>query len=86
MLKNYMEISTEEVLKDLLKSHELKCSCERCIEDIKAIALNNLKPMYVVTEKGMLYSKIEDMNIQSKADVISALMMAIEKVEEKPNH
>ncbi len=86
MLKNYMEILSEEVLKDLLKKHELKCSCERCMEDIKAIALNNLKPMYVVTEKGILYSRLEDMGIQFKADIISALMMAIGKVEKHPNH
>lgn len=86
MVKNYMEIVVDDVLPTVLKEHELKCGCERCVEDIKAITLNNLKPTYVASDKGIVYGKLNEMGIQFKADVISAIMMAIKKVEERPSH
>lgn len=86
MLKNYMEIVVDEVFPSVIEEHELKCDCERCIADIKALTLNDLKPMYVVSEKGVLYTKLNELSNQFKADVWTSLMRAIEKVEKKPSH
>lgn len=86
MVQNYMEIVLDDVLKDVLKQYKLKCSCERCLEDIKAITLNNLKPIYVASDKGILYTKLNDLSVQFKADVICQIMGAIKTVEEKPRH
>ena len=85
MLKNYMEIVVHDMLQ-YTKREELECQCEICIEDIKAIALNNLKPMYVVTEKGILYSKLNEFSAQFKTDVIREITIAIEKVRKNPRH
>lgn len=86
MLKNYMEIVVDDVLSDILRKQDLECECEVCINDIKAITLNNLRPMYVSTNKGILYSKLNEFSLQSKADVINEITMAIEKVKGNPRH
>lgn len=86
MLKNYMEIAVEMVLNDILKEKELKCRCEKCLNDIKAIALNNLKPMYVVSDEGVLFTKLHELSIQFKADIIRELAMAIKMVGDNPRH
>ena len=86
MLKNYMEIVVDDTLKEMLKTKDLKCDCDRCILDIKAMTLNNLKPTYIVSDKGILYTKLNEFNSQFRTDVIRELMKAIEVVEENPNH
>ena len=86
MMKNYMEIIVGDVLEDMLTKRELKCDCERCVEDIKAITLNSLKPMYVVSDKGIVYNMLSEMDIQFRADVIRQITIAIGKVENTPRH
>lgn len=85
-LKNYMEIAVEHVLPNLLKAFPSFCTCKHCMMDVKAMALNQLKPHYVVTEKGEMYTKVREMNIQFEADVMKALIDAITKVAQNPRH
>ena len=86
MVKNYMEVLVEEHLSDVIKEEEHIKDCKKCQEDIQAIALSNLKPMYVVTEKGNLYAKLNEFSLQFKSDVLRELVRALEKVSEKPQH
>lgn len=86
MLKNYMEIVVEDILPSVLVEEELECKCERCKEDIMAITLNNLKPMYVATNKGVVYSQLNQFSGQFNADVIREITIAIEKVKGDPRH
>ncbi|SKC72177.1 late competence development ComFB family protein [Maledivibacter halophilus] len=86
LLKNYMEIAVDHVLPNLLRAFDDVCTCKKCKLDMKAIALNNLKPHYVVTEKGELYSKVEEMSGQFETDVMKALIDAIDIVSKNPRH
>ncbi|MFT9493641.1 late competence development ComFB family protein [Anaerosolibacter sp.] len=86
MLKNYMEIVVDHVLPSILKVFPDTCKCQQCLDDIRAIALNHLKPHYVVTEKGEIYSRINEMNIQFETDVMKALIDAIAIVSKNPRH
>jgi competence protein ComFB len=86
MLKNYMEIVVDHVLPSILKAFPDLCKCQQCLDDIRAIALNHLKPHYVVTEKGEIYSRINEMNIQFETDVMKALIDAIAIVSKNPRH
>src|SRR5690554_1052757 len=86
MLKNYMEDIVDEVLPGVLKEYKNICKCEKCLEDIKAITLNELKPKYVVTNEGVVYTKLKELNCQSRTDVLTKLIMAIEKVSKSPRH
>ncbi len=88
MLKNYMEVIVDHILISLLGDPEYAeiCQCEHCIDDIKAIALNSLKPKYIGTTSGMLYNKIQKLRVQYDVDATAALVKAIETVIENPRH
>ena len=85
-IHNFMEVAVEKLLPSLLKSYPKVCTCDRCMSDIKAIALNNLKPKYVSTEKGELYSKVDGMSNQFEVDIEKEIVKAIEIVKENPRH
>lgn len=86
MIKNYMELVVDHTLPSVLEEYKDVCQCPRCIEDIKALTLNNLKPLYVVTEKGEVYVKINELMTQFQADVIQEIVPAIEMVSKNPRH
>ncbi|MBV1821364.1 late competence development ComFB family protein, partial [Coprococcus sp. MSK.21.13] len=52
MIKNYMEVIVDDLFPTIVDEYMDICKCDKCIDDIKAIALNNLEPIYVVSEKG----------------------------------
>ncbi len=84
-IKNYMEEIVFNLMKDVLEDINM-CTCEKCILDIAAIALNDLPPKYIVTEKGELYSKINALKQQFEVDVIAAITKAAVLVKRKPRH
>lgn len=84
-LKNYMEDIVSHKLEDLLKLMNL-CKCEKCRLDIMAIALNDLPPKYVVTDKGELYIKIRELEQQFEVDVETAIVKAAMFVSKNPKH
>lgn len=84
-IKNYMEEvvfnSMDEILIDINM-----CKCKKCKLDIAAIALNDLPSKYTVTEKGILYSKIDSLQQQFEVDIISAITRAAIIVKRNPRH
>lgn len=85
-LRNYMEVSVMHALPSVLKSFPYACDCERCQMDIIAYALNHLQPKYVITDKGELFLKVNELRIQYEADIFKALIDAINVVSESPRH
>ncbi|MEG6615600.1 late competence development ComFB family protein [Peptococcaceae bacterium 1198_IL3148] len=90
MLKNYTEIATLQLLDYVLdnykKTHPNLCDCERCRQDIMAIALNHLPPHYVVTDTGKVITQISFDHFGGKAQVISQIVNAVEIVMNNPRH
>lgn len=86
MVRNYMEEIVDEVLPTVLSQYESICKCEKCVNDIKALTLNNLKPLYVVREKGIIYSKMKKLQQQFSVDVINEITQSIEIVSKNPEH
>ncbi|MGN1423833.1 MAG: late competence development ComFB family protein [Oscillospiraceae bacterium] len=84
-LVNMMERFVDERLEDLLRSEDC-CKCERCIEDMKAIALNKLPAKYVSTHNGELFSKLDSTIRQNTVDLNFAVASAIEAVANNPSH
>ncbi|HPZ04851.1 MAG TPA: late competence development ComFB family protein [Clostridiales bacterium] len=84
-IKNYMEEIVFGQMKEVLADINM-CTCEKCLLDIAAIALNDLPPKYVVTEKGELYSKINTLRQQFEVDVVSAITKAAVLVKRRPRH
>lgn len=85
-LYNLMEEVVFDVIDDLLKKDVNICSCKKCRLDIAAITLNNLPPKYIVTGKGKLFERANNMNYQFKADVTKEVIKAMKIVSKKPKH
>lgn len=62
------------------------CGCNICRIDVKAYALNNIKPHYVVTHKGNLFARLNATSPQAKADILQAIAKGIEVVRKHPRH
>ncbi len=86
LIKNYMEEAVQNTMDEILAHREDICKCERCLMDIKALALNHLPPKYVVTRKGYVYTKVNELINQFRADITVAVTRAIRVVREKPRH
>ncbi|NLM74705.1 MAG: late competence development ComFB family protein [Clostridiaceae bacterium] len=84
-MKNYMEEIVLHTMEEILPDINV-CQCERCKFDIAAKALNDLPPKYVVTPKGEVYSKINNLRSQFEVDIISAITKAAILVKRNPSH
>lgn len=86
LFKNYMEEVVDSTMEEILAYNEDTCKCDRCKLDIKALALNHLPPKYVVTDIGYVYTRINELESQFKADVAVAVTNAIKVVRKNPRH
>ena len=84
--KNYMEDAVVEELNGVLDELGGFCKCEVCREDMVAWVLNRLPAKYVVTTLGHVYTKMNQIKVQAKADIVVQLMQAAKVVKEKPRH
>jgi competence protein ComFB len=83
---NYMEDIVRDSLDSLLAERQDICKCEKCRLDMSAWALNRLPPKYVVSNKGRVFTKLQEVQVQFKADVIRELLAAIANVSKNPQH
>ena len=82
---NVMENFVGERIEAMLEGEEC-CKCERCVDDMKAIALNKLPAKYVSTHNGELFSKLDAMIRQNAVDINIAVAAAIDAVSKRPSH
>lgn len=85
LLKNVMEDLVKEEYRQISKELDC-CTCEHCTSDILAYALNQLPPKYVVTEKGVLFSKMAQFDTGFKMEVIKHLAEGARRVNANPRH
>ena len=83
--ENMMDAFVEEELQ-VIKDSLGCCTCEQCLNDIAAYALNQLPPRYVVTSIGGAISKADTMRIQHLTDVRTALLQGAQIVKASPRH
>jgi competence protein ComFB len=84
-LKNYTEDAVDFFMDRWFEQADV-CHCEICRLDVMAIMLNNLKPKYVVTEKGALYAQLDDFDPQYKIDFMTIMSQAAKIVKNGPRH
>ncbi|MGN0687471.1 MAG: late competence development ComFB family protein [Oscillospiraceae bacterium] len=82
---NVMEAFVSERLDEMLKS-ESCCKCERCLDDMRAIALNKLPAKYVSSHNGELFSKLDSLIRQNSVDINIAIAAAVDAVSKRPSH
>jgi competence protein ComFB len=85
-IKNYMEdVVLKNIDEQCAKRNDV-CKCDRCRLDTYAFSLNHLPAIYVVTEKGAIYTKLKEMEFQFAADVTREVFKAIEFVKANKRH
>lgn len=89
-INNLENILEEIVFKELYlmiqDSHFKVCKCNICIQDIAAIVLNTMTPMYENSEKYLPNEKKDDQYSKITENVRNSLNSAIDKVIEAPHH
>ena len=82
---NVMQALVEEKAPKYIKMFGL-CECPRCVIDVKALALNNLPPKYVVMPQGEVIPRITVYEGRYSAAVTAQLLRACKTVMENPRH
>lgn len=85
-LVNFMEEIVKKTLEDLLEdpSYQSLNLDDKARMDILAYALNHLPPRYAVTEKGLVFTRLNEMKQQFTTDIIVELSKAIKLVQANP--
>jgi competence protein ComFB len=82
-----MEGAVEQAVEAVISEQKKKfCTCNRCLKDITALALNSLPPRYVVTEIGDAVTNVDLDSFQGRANIIMAVYKAIDVVNSHPRH
>ncbi|AFK86953.1 MULTISPECIES: late competence development ComFB family protein [Thermoanaerobacterium] len=84
-LKNFMEEAVKDVIDNVLKDLDV-CKCDKCKLDIMALTLNNLPPKYYDTEKGEVYTKVNELKRQFEVDIISQITRSAFYVNQHRRH
>lgn len=85
VLRNLAEDVMKTKVPVIMKSFNM-CTCQDCVYDVLALALNHIKPLYTVTEKGQLFQKLASYELQYGTDLVSEITKACIKVKINPNH
>jgi competence protein ComFB len=84
IIYNVMESLVMEKLDITLQKMNC-CKCDRCRDDIVALALNGLKPMYIVATKEEIENKKQEFN-KFGLEVTTAVLKAVLSVRRNPRH
>ncbi len=77
VLKTLDEMLSEPSYSDFKPSEKEKL-------DVMAITLNRVPPRYIVSDRGHLFSRVEELRQQFKTDLLVELTRAIEQVRKNP--
>ncbi len=83
-LVNYMEELADNYLSDVLAEYKGVRFSEASREDIKALALNRLWPMYTTSDAGRTFLKKVIVEDRIEKDIVRELKLAIDKVRQNP--
>ena len=83
-VSNFMEELAEDILKDLLSQEKKTRFSKNAVQDIKALALNRLWPMYMTTATGRDFLKKVVVEDRIEQDIVRELKAAINIVRSNP--
>lgn len=84
-VRNIMEEIVYEKMDKVVNSLEC-CTCEKCRADIAAYVLNHVAPRYVASEKGELFSKVQEMTQNNETEIVMKIVSAAEIIKGSPRH
>ena len=83
-MTNFMEELADDLLDSLLPEYKESRFSPNAIQDIKALALNRLWPMYTTTDSGKTFLRKVIQEDKVEKDVIRELRAAIDIVKSNP--
>lgn len=84
-IENVMEVIVRDVLKSNLKQLKLSCTCERCLDDVLAHALNHLPPRYIVNQKHQPYVRVvHEVNQDEALNVLKVVIRSATIISSQP--
>jgi len=78
-LKNYMEILVDQVYSEVKEKYNI-CKSKKCENDIKAITLNSLPPMYFLSSTSEGEKKAFLLDRQQRITVLTKITEAVDIV------
>ena len=84
--RNIMEELVEKAIDECFETMPDIFKCDQCRNNIAALALNQLKPIYVSTPEGEVYSRLGELDWQNRCNLTFAVHSAIKKVASSPRH
>ncbi len=86
-IDNLNEEVVIELMEKVLEKDTSICRCQLCIEDIFALSLNNLKPLYVQsTSREGIFKEYDLTKILDREHVEEAIHEALNRVSRYPHH
>ncbi|MFH2137971.1 MAG: late competence development ComFB family protein [Candidatus Omnitrophota bacterium] len=85
-LKNYMELVVRDGVDKMMSSRKDICQCKQCKMDIMALVLNRLPARYIVTDRGLIMTKLKETEVQFQVDSLREIVIALEIVRSRPRH
>ncbi|SIS84595.1 late competence development ComFB family protein [Alicyclobacillus vulcanalis] len=83
---NMTEVLARQILREPELLKLLPCHCDRCVDDVLAMALNHLPPRYATSDEGQLYVQVEYLRPQLRSDILRELTQAVMRVSSHPHH
>ena len=84
-LVNGAERMVIEELESQLRNAVGVCTCQDCVLDMAALALNNVKPVYRVSLMGSVYAR-SGVSEQYAQGITRAVKDAISRIKANPSH
>jgi competence protein ComFB len=87
-MKNALEGAVRSIHRELMQKHPEFCTCERCEDDVMALALNQTKPRYV-SEQPSVGSVVTGVHLsydQLRAELTVLVFDAMRRVAISPRH
>lgn len=82
---NVMEDVVRDTLHTYKSSLHLTCDCEHCLNDICALALNELPPRYISNSKFSPYVRVEhEANHQGATTILTVIAKSAALVSDNP--
>ena len=86
-MQNALEEVVRSIHDQLLRSHAEFCDCVKCRDDVATLALNHLRPRYVVGDPlGAAITRVLLEQDQAKTEVTIAVFDAMKRVDANPRH
>jgi hypothetical protein len=83
---NYVEDQVFELADRLTAADAEFCGCEKCLTDVSAYALAQLKPAYASSEVGRAVTALKIEAPAVHAEITVKVVEAIKAVKEHPRH